>query len=56
MDDARFQVGEDLERYTRDEMLLANADDEALVKWLKTARVGDVFDGGQGCRCVKWGQ
>lgn len=41
-------------RYTLAEMLAANADDEALCEWLKSARVGDEFDSGMGepCRCV----
>lgn len=39
--DAIFEV--DGERYTYADMIAANADDDGLCSWLRTAQVGDVF-------------
>lgn len=50
MIETRFEV--DGATYTLQQMLAANADDEALREWLEAARPGDWFPDGAGCRCV----
>ena len=47
---ARFVV--DDRAYTATEMLDANADDQALCGWIRSAKAGDYFPDGAGCRCV----
>jgi len=53
IENKRFIVGSDTSTsYSTDDMLCANESDADLCDWLRTARPGDLFPDGEGCKCI----